>query len=301
MEGSGATSWCNTYQVHAQQQMQPRPATVAAAARSGHFVVDRDVRSDFWRRSFEAAAEYDAYLSASPEQRAQRWIDMAAKIPPLTSEQTLRLTGYRRPLRVLLMSSDWCGDCARQGPMIKRVADAGEEVELRVVDRDANPALRDELRIMGAMRVPVAVFLTEEFFEVGRSSDRTLGHYKRVADAGEEVELRVVDRDANPAPAESGQRDGSRLSGAVGHPARRGARWRIGRVGRSLRKDAADGPPAPDARSHLTPRPGRAAGARRPRRNCSRSSASCATCGSSDRTPTRRPRRQRSRLDAPAR
>ena len=34
--------------------------------------VYRDVRSDFWRRSFEAAAEYDAYLSASPEQRAQR-------------------------------------------------------------------------------------------------------------------------------------------------------------------------------------------------------------------------------------
>ncbi len=141
----------------------------------------RDVRSDFWRRSFEAAAEYDAYLAASPEQRAQRWIAMAAKTPPLTREQRLRLTGYRRPLRVLLMSSDWCGDCVRQGPMIKRVADAGEEVELRVADRDANPALRDELRIMGAMRIPVAVFLTEEFFEVGRSSDRTLGHYRQKA------------------------------------------------------------------------------------------------------------------------
>ena len=141
----------------------------------------QDMRQDLWRRSFEAAAEYDAYLSASPEQRAQRWSDMAAKIPPLTREQTLRLTGYRRPLRVLLMSSDWCGDCVRQGPIIKRVADAGEEVKLRVVDRDANPALRDELRIMGAMRVPVAVFLTEEFFEIGRSNDRTLGHYRQKA------------------------------------------------------------------------------------------------------------------------
>lgn len=140
-----------------------------------------DLRRDFWQRSFDEAADYDTYLSQSPERRAQRWVAMAEKIPPLTSDEKRRLTGYSRPLRVLLMSSDWCGDCVRQGPMVKRIVDACEDVQLRVVDRDANPALRDEVRIMGAMRVPVAVFLTEEFFEVGRSGDRTLGHYRQKA------------------------------------------------------------------------------------------------------------------------
>lgn len=140
-----------------------------------------DIRQDFWRRSFGAASAYDEYLAASPQRRARRWADMATKIPSLTHDQTLRLTGYQRPLRVLLMSSDWCGDCVRQGPMVQRIADACDDPVLRVVDRDADPALRDELRIMGALRVPVAVFLTDEFFEIGRSNDRTLGHYRRKA------------------------------------------------------------------------------------------------------------------------
>ena len=53
--------------------------------------------------------------------------------------------------------------------MIKQIVDAcDEEVRMRVIDRDLDPALRDELRIMGAMRIPVVVFLTEDFFEVQR-------------------------------------------------------------------------------------------------------------------------------------
>jgi hypothetical protein len=69
-----------------------------------------------------------------------------------------------------------------QGPVIKRVVDAcDDDVQLRVADRDANAGLRDELRIMGAMRVPVTVFLTEDFFEIGRFGDRTLTSYRKMA------------------------------------------------------------------------------------------------------------------------
>ena len=141
----------------------------------------RDVRAGFWRRSFDEGDNFETYLRNSPARRAQRWTDMAAKIPPLTDKQKRRLHGYNCPLNVLLLSSDWCGDCVRQGPMVTRIADACDAATLRVIDRDVNPALRDELRIMGALRVPVAVFLTEEFFEIGRSSDRTLSHYRQKA------------------------------------------------------------------------------------------------------------------------
>jgi hypothetical protein len=51
-------------------------------------------------------------------------------------------------------------------------------VEVRFIDRDAIPELRDELRIMGAPRVPVAVFLIEDFWEVARFGDRTLNVYR---------------------------------------------------------------------------------------------------------------------------
>jgi len=141
-----------------------------------------DTRSDFWKGCFADAAPYPRYLELGPPEKAKRWLDMAPKIPPLTEEQKARLAGHRRILNVLLMSGIWCGDCVRQGPMLQRIAAAvGEEARLRVIDRDVNPKLRDEVRILGAMRVPVVVFLSEDFYEVGRFGDRGLAVYRKKA------------------------------------------------------------------------------------------------------------------------
>jgi thiol-disulfide isomerase/thioredoxin len=141
-----------------------------------------DIRRELWKSSFEAAASYSAYLDASPREKARRWEDMAAKIPELTEDEKARLRGHGRILNVLLVSGVWCGDCVRQGPMIDRIARAaGDNVRLRVLDRDVDARLRDELRILGGMRVPVAVFLSEDFFEVGRFGDRMLATYRKKA------------------------------------------------------------------------------------------------------------------------
>lgn len=67
--------------------------------------------------------------------------------------------------------------------MIRQIVDAcDEQVELRVIDRDVDEALRDEVRILGAARVPVVVFLTENFHEAGRFGDRMLTTYRRKAE-----------------------------------------------------------------------------------------------------------------------
>ena len=152
-----------------------------------------DKRSEFWKRYWEMASEYEAYLQASDPEKVQRWRDSEGRIPELTAEQLERLQGYDRELNVLFYSGVWCGDCSRQGPMLKKIADAcGDKVSVRFIERDASEELQDELRILGALRVPVAVFLSEDFWEVGRFGERTLSVYRskaareigRGADAG---------------------------------------------------------------------------------------------------------------------
>jgi len=137
-----------------------------------------DIRSDFWKNCFAQAESYDEYLANSPQDKAQPWHEMARKIPALTDDQTARISGFNRTLNVLMVSGVWCGDCVRQGPMLKAIADASGAT-LKGIDRDVNIDLRDEVRVLGAMRVPVVVFLTEEFHEVGRFGDRLLTVYRR--------------------------------------------------------------------------------------------------------------------------
>jgi len=141
-----------------------------------------DVRSDFWRACWVEAASYNAYLEGSDPKRAEHWPKLEKRISALSAAQQKRLSDYGRKLNILLVSGVWCGDCVRQGPMIRQIADACDDsVELRVIDRDVNPQLRNEVRILGAARVPVVVFLSEDFHEAGRFGDRLLETYRRKA------------------------------------------------------------------------------------------------------------------------
>lgn len=138
-----------------------------------------DLRADFWRDHFEKSESYEGYLDASDEIHADKWREMARTIPALADEDRDRLRGHGRRVNVLVYSGVWCGDCVRQGPMLARLAEAvGDELDLRFIDREASAALGDELRILGAMRVPVVVFLTEDFHEIGRFGDRLLTVYR---------------------------------------------------------------------------------------------------------------------------
>ena len=138
-----------------------------------------DNRSEFWRRHFDAGSAYDDYLRASDPEKARKWTAMAERIPPLTEERRARLGGHGRRMNVLVYSGIWCGDCVRPGPMLREIAVAcGDLVRIRWIDREFSQELKDELRLCGAMKVPVVVFLSEDFFEIGRFGDRMLTPYR---------------------------------------------------------------------------------------------------------------------------
>jgi hypothetical protein len=89
--------------------------------------------------------------------------------------------GFVRKLNVLVYSGVWCGDCVRQGPMLARIAGLSDRIDLRFREREDGCRLGEELRMNGAWKVPVAVFLSEDFYELGRFGDRLLTVYRKMA------------------------------------------------------------------------------------------------------------------------
>jgi hypothetical protein len=142
----------------------------------------RDIRADFWKEHFQLAQDYETHLRESKPEMAAKWRNMAANVPAMSAGQIERLTNISgRRLYLLVYSGVWCGDCVRQGPMLKQISDAARSIDLRLIDREASAPLTEELRILGARRVPVAVFLSEDFFEIGRFGDRLLSVYRAKA------------------------------------------------------------------------------------------------------------------------
>jgi thiol-disulfide isomerase/thioredoxin len=134
-----------------------------------------------WSSCFAEALSYQSFLDqyASPPQR-MRWNAMHERFLLTTSQQVL-LGGFVRRMPVLCLAGSWCGDCINQCPVFDHFARASSSIELRFIDRDANLELRDLLSINAGERVPVVVFLSEDWFEVSRYGDRTVSIYRRLA------------------------------------------------------------------------------------------------------------------------
>ncbi len=138
----------------------------------------KDLRRDFFARFFNQALPFDEYGNSNSLHwpKWQRYF----KLIDLETTQKELIKSFKRKLNILVLSGIWCGDCQRQGPMLKAIADSCELINLRFIESRDNPELQDELRINGAEKVPVVVFLSEDFFEIQRFGDRHLSVYKRL-------------------------------------------------------------------------------------------------------------------------
>jgi hypothetical protein len=136
-----------------------------------------------WGVVFSGASPYGAFLDrhATPAQRT-RWDDLHARFAGAVDDGArAMLGGFVRRMPVLCLAGAWCGDCINQCPAFDHFARASAAIDLRFLDRDDLPEVRDALAINGGHRVPVVVFLSEDFQEVARYGERTLSTYRRLA------------------------------------------------------------------------------------------------------------------------
>jgi len=137
-----------------------------------------DIRSALWKEAFAEALSYLEYVKTGTPAQQERWQAYRERVS-LSDEQRGIAHGFKRRMNVLVLSGMWCGDCARQCPIFDLIGSAASALDIRFLDNQSNTRVRDELRIHGASRVPVVVFLSEDFFEVGRFGDRQLAAYRR--------------------------------------------------------------------------------------------------------------------------
>jgi hypothetical protein len=134
-----------------------------------------------WSSVFAEALPYQLFIDryATPSQRV-RWDAMHGRFA-LSAQQRELLGGFMRRMPVLCLAGAWCGDCINQCPVFDHFMRASPRIDLRFLDRDAMPELRGSFAINGGHRIPVVVFLSEDWYEVARYGERTLSTYRKLA------------------------------------------------------------------------------------------------------------------------
>jgi thiol-disulfide isomerase/thioredoxin len=130
---------------------------------------------------FNAAQPYDRYVATGTPEQQQRWQQVydAARLNP---NQKALLAGFVRDMKVLVLSGIWCGDCVEQCPLVQRIAEANRpRIDMRFVDRDEHRDLSERVRINAGDRVPVVLFLAEDYEFCAAYGDRALNRYRALA------------------------------------------------------------------------------------------------------------------------
>ncbi|QQE10957.1 thioredoxin family protein [Planctomycetota bacterium] len=136
--------------------------------------------AQFLKAIHDKATDYKTYLATGKEQQQADWTEIYNQVG-LTDAQKQLLADFSREMKIIVVSGIWCGDCVQQVPLIEKIAEGSGNIDLRYVDRDEVPELRDQIMINQGTRVPVVIFCAEDYELVGWYGDRTLCRYRRLA------------------------------------------------------------------------------------------------------------------------
>lgn len=111
------------------------------------------------------------------------------KTTRLSEDVMSQIQKENRKLTWLVITEAWCGDAAQIIPVLNRLAEENDNIELRLILRDEHPQIMDQFLTNGARSIPILIVLDADTLEVINSwGPRPAEVQKMVMDAKSEAE-----------------------------------------------------------------------------------------------------------------
>lgn len=119
---------------------------------------------------FRSGYQWDEYLSAIQKNR-DRFQENYTHVQ-LDPADAAFFAAYHRPMNVLVLAEDWCGDVVQNLPPIIRILELSPTVQIRIFKRDENLDIMDRYLTDGTRSIPYLVFLDTAFNELAQWGPR---------------------------------------------------------------------------------------------------------------------------------
>lgn len=100
----------------------------------------------------------------------------------LSELETTIFNGLKMKQTWLVITESWCGDAAQTLPVLNKIAEASENIELRIILRDEHPELMDNFLTNGTRSIPKLIILNADLEVITTWGPRTAAATKLVND-----------------------------------------------------------------------------------------------------------------------
>ena len=123
------------------------------------------------RARFDKGLTYDAYKAQMTRNRER--LEENEQRVALSKEDLAAFSALPRPVKVLVLAEDWCGDVIANLPVLGRLAKDSGKLDVRIFLRDQNEDIMQGYLNKGQFKsIPVFVFFDEDFRELGHWIER---------------------------------------------------------------------------------------------------------------------------------
>lgn len=120
-----------------------------------------------WKAVFDSGEPYSRWIAAAENKEHARAIDESRKTQPLDPHVMGFLGALARPVHVISIAEDWCGDVVRHVPVLEAMADAAPQLKTRYIRREQRPDVFARFLTNGGEAIPKFIFLSDQFVECG--------------------------------------------------------------------------------------------------------------------------------------
>ncbi len=120
-----------------------------------------------WKEIFDNGKTWEEWLDSAenPDQaRDMRERYDRYSVPDICNAQLGKIS---RPVYVIAIAEDWCGDVIKHAPVVAKLADASPQVQLRFISREDRPDVFVRFLTNGGEAIPKFIFLSNDFVECG--------------------------------------------------------------------------------------------------------------------------------------
>ncbi len=120
-----------------------------------------------WNNVLESGKTWDAWLDGAESADQAARMRERFKSLPMPEECAAVISAITRPIHVLAIAEDWCGDVIRHAPVLARIADTNPHIQTRYISRADNPDVFARFLTNGGEAIPKFVFFNQNFVECG--------------------------------------------------------------------------------------------------------------------------------------
>ena len=120
------------------------------------------------KQIWDGGQTYESWLAGTTDIKRRNEMEQIYETLNLSADDLKFIKNVKRPVHVLALAEDWCGDVRRNVPVMARMcAENSSVLRLRLVDKETKPQLMMRYLTNAAEAIPIIVFFSEAFVEVG--------------------------------------------------------------------------------------------------------------------------------------